>query len=108
MIILLLIGLCYHQRDIPEEDIHKLDSSTAASEFYEKVQVGTNVYIPHCNYQVKPHLSPWFLAACAAVIVPGNHFFRLNQQNKSLSLNRSSGRLVIAAKTFLKLANFFM
>ena len=41
------------------------------------------VYIPHRKYQVKPHLSPWFSAACAAAIVHRNHFFRLYQQNKS-------------------------
>ena len=46
-------------------------------------QVGTDVYIPHCQYQVKPHSSPWFSAACAAAIVHINHFFRLYQQNKS-------------------------
>ena len=35
------------------------------------------------KYQVKPHSSPWFSAACAAAIVHRNHFFRLYQQNKS-------------------------
>ena len=30
-----------------------------------------------------PHASPWFSAACAAVIVHRKHFFRLYQQNKS-------------------------
>ena len=41
----------------------------------------------HCEilikYQVKPHSSPWFSAACAAPIVHRNHFFCLCQQNKS-------------------------
>ena len=32
---------------------------------------------------MKPHSSPWFSAACAALIVHRNHFFRLYQQNKS-------------------------
>ena len=41
------------------------------------------MYIPHCKYQVKPHSSPWFSAACAAAIVHRNHFFRYYQQNKS-------------------------
>ena len=41
------------------------------------------VYVPHCNYQVKPHSSPWFSAAFVAAIVHRNHFFRLYQQNKS-------------------------
>ena len=66
-------------RDVLWEDIFKL----SASEFYEWVQVGIDVYIPHRRHQVKPHSSPWFSAACAAAIVHRNNFFRLYQQNKS-------------------------
>ena len=66
-----------HLRDVPWEDIFKLRASVAASEFCEWVQVGIDVYNPHCKYQVKPHSSPWFSA------VHRNHFFRLYQQNKS-------------------------
>ena len=76
-------GLCDHLRDVPWEDIFKLSASTAASEFCEWVQVGIDVYIPHRKYQVKPHSSPWFSAACTAAIVHRNHFLRLYQQNKS-------------------------
>ena len=76
-------GLCVHLRDVPWEDIFKLSPSAAASEFCEWVQVGIDVYIPHRQYQVKPHSSPWFSAACAAAIVHRNQFFRLHQQNKS-------------------------
>ena len=76
-------GLRDHLRDVPWDDISKLSASTAASEFCEWVQVGMNVYISHRKYQVKPHSSPWFSAASAAVIVHRNHFFRLYQQNKS-------------------------
>ena len=76
-------GLCDHLRDVPWEDIFKLSASAAASEFCEWIQVGIDVYIPHRKYQVKPHSSPWFSAACAAAIVHRNHFFRLYQQNKS-------------------------
>ena len=65
------------------EDIFKLCASAAASEFCEWVQVGVDVYIPHRKYQVKPHSSPWFSAACAAAIVHRNHFFRLYQKDKS-------------------------
>ena len=36
----------------------------------------------HRKYQVKPHPSPWFSAACATAIVHKNLFFRLHQQNK--------------------------
>ena len=51
-------GLRDHFRDVPWEDIFKLGASAAASEFCEWVQVGTDVYIPHRKYQVKPHSSP--------------------------------------------------
>ena len=70
-------------RDVPWEYIFKLNTSAAASERCEWVQVGIDVYIPHCKYQVKPHSSPWFSAACAAAIVHRNHFFRLHQKDKS-------------------------
>ena len=70
-------GLCDHLRDVPWEDIFKFSTSAVASEFCEWVQVGTDVYIPHRKYQVKPHSSPWFSAACAAAIVHRNYFFRL-------------------------------
>ena len=76
-------GLRDHLRDVPWEDIFKLSASAAASEFCEWVHVGIDVYIPHRKYQVKPHSSLWFSAACAAAIVHRNHFFRLYQQNKS-------------------------
>ena len=76
-------GLFDHLRDVPWEHIFKLGASAAASEFCEWVQVGIDVYIPHRKYQVKPHSSPWFSAACAAAIVHRNHFFRLHQREKS-------------------------
>ena len=76
-------GLCDHLRDVPWEDILKLSVSAAAIEFCVWVLVGIDVYIPHRKYQVKPHSSPWFVAACAATIIHRNHFFRLYQQNKS-------------------------
>ena len=50
--------------------------------FFEWVQVGIDVYIPHRKYQVKPHSSPWF---CAAALVHRNHFFRLYQHKSSES-----------------------
>ena len=65
------------------EDIFKLGASAAASEFCEWVQVGTDVYIPHRKYQVKPHPSSWFSAACAATIIHRNHFFRLRKKDRS-------------------------
>ena len=59
-------GLGDHLRDVTWEAIFKLSASSAASEFCEWFPVGIDVYIPHRKYQVKPHSSPWFLAACAA------------------------------------------
>ena len=76
-------GLHDHLRDVPWKDIFKLSPSAAAREFCKWVQVGTDVYIPHRKYQVKPHSSPWFSAACAVAIVHGNHFFRLYQKDRS-------------------------
>ena len=51
-------GLRDHLREVPWEDIFKLGTSAAASEFCEWVKVGTDIYIPHRRYQVKPHSSP--------------------------------------------------
>ena len=76
-------GLCDYLRDVPWEDIFKLVASAASSEFCKWVQVGIDVYIPDRKYQVKPHSSPWFSAACAAAIVYRNHFFGLYQEDKS-------------------------
>ena len=76
-------GFRDHLRDVPWEDIFKLNASAAASELCEWVQVGIDVCIPHRKYQVKPQSSPWFLATCATAIVHRNHFFHLYQQNKS-------------------------
>ena len=76
-------GLRYHLRDVPWEYIFKLSDSAAASEFCEWVQARIDVYIPHRNYQVKPHSSPLFSAACAAALVHRNYFFCLYQHNKS-------------------------
>ena len=84
-------------------DIFKLGASAADSEFCEWVQVGIDVYIPHKKYQVKPHSSPWFLAACAAAIVHRNHFFCLYQREKSsdskVKLRQASNRCKRALET---------
>ena len=76
-------GLCDHLRYDLLENIFKLGASAAANEFCKWVQVGIDVFISHCKYQVKPHSSPWFSAACAAAIARRNHFFCLYQQNES-------------------------
>ena len=67
--------------DIIKPILSKLGAS--ASGFCKLVQVGIDVYIPHKKYQVTPHSSPWFSAACAAAIVHRNHFFRLYQKDIS-------------------------
>ena len=48
-------GLRNHLRYAPWEDIFKLSASAAASDFFWLVQVGIDKYIPHRQYQVKPH-----------------------------------------------------
>ena len=83
------------------------DVFAAASEFSEWVQVGIDVYIPHCKYQVKHHSSPWFSAVCAATIVHRNFFICTNRINL-LNLKKGSDRLVIVAKGYLKLPNLYM
>ena len=76
-------GLCDSLRDVPWKYLFKLSAFAAAREFCEWFQLGIDLYIPRCKYQVKPHSSPWFSTACAAAIVHRNHFLRLYQQNKS-------------------------
>ena len=77
-------GLFDSLRDVPCEVIFKLDASAAASEFCVWVQVGIDVYIPHRKYQVKPHSSPCFSAACVAAITHRNNFFNSYQQNSKV------------------------
>ena len=73
MIILVLIGMVFV---IIRDIFHgRMSLNSAASEFWERVQVGVDVYIPHCKNQVKSHSSPWFSAGCAATIVYRNHFY---------------------------------
>ena len=95
-------------RGVPCENIFKLSASAAASEFCEWVQVGIDVYITHLKYQVKPHSSPWFSAACAAVIVQRNHFAHLYQQNKSESKVNFRQASNCCKMVLLKLPNLHM
>ena len=46
-------GFCDHLRDVLWEDIFKFSFSAAVREFCDCVQVGIDVCIPHCKYQVK-------------------------------------------------------
>ena len=91
-------------RDVPWEDIFKLSASSAVSEFCEWVQVGIDVYVPHCKYQVKPHSSLWFSAACVAAIVYKNNFFRFYQQNKSFESKVKFGQAGTHCKRVLEAA----
>ena len=91
-------------RDVPWEDIFKLGASAAASEFCEWVQVGIDVYIPYRKYQVKPHSSPWFSAACAAAIVHRNYFFRLYQREISSDSKVKFGQASNRCKRVLEAA----
>ena len=70
-------GICDQLRNVPLEDVFKLGASADANVFFEWAQAGTDVHIPHSQYQLKPHLSSWISAVCAAAIVDRNY-----QQNK--------------------------
>ena len=67
-------GLRDHLRDVPWEDIFKLSASAAASEICECVQVGIDVYIPHCKYQVITNLDSSKVSGpdCIPVVVLKN------------------------------------
>ena len=80
------VSLCDHLTDVPWEGVFKFGASAAVIEFCEWAQVGIDVYIPHRKYQVNPHSSPWFLAACAAAIAHRNNF-RYYEYNKSSASN---------------------
>ena len=80
-----LNGLRENLGDIPWEDIFKRGAFVVATEFCGWVQVGIDVYIPHLEYQGKPHISRWFLAACATAIFHRNYFIHVYQENKSAS-----------------------
>ena len=45
-------GLLDHLRDVSWEHIFKFSASAAASEFFEWVQVGIDLYIPRRKYQL--------------------------------------------------------
>ena len=58
--------------------------------------------------QLKPHSFACFSAGCAAAIVHRNHFFVCTKRINLLFLKKSSDRLVIVTKGFLKLPNLIM
>ena len=98
--------LCDHLRDFPWEDIFKFGASAAASDFCEWVQVGIGVYISHRKYQVKPHSSPWFLAACAAAALHRNSL--LNNGKSAMPLLFNGPEVLSSASDKAKLfAEYF-
>ena len=97
-------AFCDHLRDVPWENIFKPSASVAASEFCDLVQVGIDVYIPHCKYQVKLYSSPWLSAACAAAIVHRNPIFCLHQLNKSPKSKLKSRKASNSCKRVLEAA----
>ena len=66
------------------------------------------MYISNRKYQVKPHSSPWFSAACATATVHRNHFLRFYQQNKSSESKVKFRQASNVVKEFLKLPNLHM
>ena len=85
--------------------IFQLAVSAAAREFCEWFQVGIDVYISHRKYQVKPHSSLWFSAACVAAIAHTNHFFRLYQKDKSSASKVNFRQASNLCKRVLEAAN---
>ena len=68
-------GLRDHLRDVPWSDIFSHDTTFAAKELSEWVEIGIDCYIPHRKFQLKPHSSPWFTPSCAAASAHRNHYF---------------------------------
>ena len=93
-------------RDVPWEDVFQLCVSAVAIKFCESVQVGIDVVILHCKYQVQPCSPPWFWIACASAISHRNHFFVCINRINLLHLNKSSDKVV--AKGSLKLLHLLM
>ena len=79
----------------------KLCPSIAVTEVSEWVQVGMDVHIPHCKYEVKPCSSLCLTAACTAAIDDGNNFFHLFQKVKLRQASNHCKRVLEAAQTYL-------
>ena len=67
-------------RDAPWLSILSENASAAASHFSEWVQAGMDSFIPHRQFLVRSHSSPWFTPACSAAIAHRNHFFHRYHQ----------------------------
>ena len=62
------------------------------------------VYISHYKYQVKPHSTPQFSAACVAAIVHRINFFHLYEQNKFPESKVKFRQASNSCKWFLEIA----
>ena len=94
-----------HLRDVPWKDIFKFTAS-AASEFYEWVQVGIE-WDPYLKYQAKSHthLHVFQLLALRAILCRNHFFVCVNRINLlKLKFRQASNR----CKKFLKLPNLHM
>ena len=107
LLVILLIGTVFVIiSDIPWVDISKPGATGTVKFFYERVQVGIDIYILHLKYLVKPHLFPLFSAVFAAAIAHRNHFFRLYQQNKSFATKFKFRQAISCCKNILEAAEF--
>ena len=96
-------------KDVSWKEVFKLGAFAAASECCECVQVRTDLYIPHHKRPVKPYSSPWFSAACAALISHRITFlFHLYQQNESSESKVKFRQPSNSCKRFFELPNFHM
>ena len=108
--VFLIIWEMFHGR-ISLNSVPLLQQNSLAAEFWEWVQVGTDVYIPHWKYQVKYHSSPWFSAACTAAIVHRNHLFCFYQKGKSYESQHSNfsskaiGKIIAEAEKIIYLGS---
>ena len=82
-------GLCDHLRDVPWQDIFKLNASAAVVNFLSGFRLEL-MYIS-LIISIKSNLTHLHGFACAAVIVHRNHFFWLYQQNKSSEFKVQTG-----------------
>ena len=69
--------------DVLWEDIFKLGASGTITQFCEWVQVGIDVYIPHCKYSF-----PWLSIAYAAAIEIASFVFTNRIKNEKSSTSK--------------------
>ena len=85
-------------RDVPWDNVFELAVDNCAYEVSSWIQAGIDAFVPSRKYQVKPHSSPWFSPACAAVISHRNHYFHLYRRDPS----NNNKRLFTTARNHCK------